>query len=438
MPAHTTPKKVQDSDRPVANLQELMKLMGSRTGSYDPEPPSHWRYWLIHGTAEQRAIAWVKSKTTAYGHRRPFVCDEHGKALTVKHLADELGWLLRSARNVLHSLEAVGFVRVDSLDEGGRIWLLAEVPATPERRTKGELKDSVQSHIPPYLAEKIAKLPKEQRIRIEGKYFAYLTWRNDLFAEGMAALRSIDERYHDTMLAEEGLEKKRLQKRRAAADPAKPAPAVAIQLELLSQPDFVQSPVQKSVQTAENGSYKVPQGSVQTAHPLLGRKEKKDVGGRAGSSVVEEAPTAAKPARPPGSDPDPLRTGLARRGYAHLDQQGIERIRHALGNAPLTDYWRILDERLSRAAKKGESIGQPILVGKAKETRRGHEILQSARYEEETAAAAESRKLTEEAEADPLRQWYLIEKGREPADTKELLEWDAQFHAADKSRGARG
>ncbi|MGH9664253.1 MAG: hypothetical protein ACRD9L_07510, partial [Bryobacteraceae bacterium] len=62
---------------------KLMLAMGSRNGSFDPEPPDQWLYQLKHARGEEQALAWIKSKTVAHRHHSPYCVDEHGTAQKV-------------------------------------------------------------------------------------------------------------------------------------------------------------------------------------------------------------------------------------------------------------------------------------------------------------------------------------------------------------------
>ena len=49
--------------------KELMLTAGSKTGAYDIEAPDQWRWVMLHANDPlERAMAWVKSKTTAFLH----------------------------------------------------------------------------------------------------------------------------------------------------------------------------------------------------------------------------------------------------------------------------------------------------------------------------------------------------------------------------------
>lgn len=256
----TQPQKKGDKNK------ELMLAAGSKNGAYDAEAPDQWRYLLRHATDPlEKAMAWVKSKTTAFRHESPFCVDEHGQALVADHMAVELGWKLQTARNVLTQLQAQGRIR---LQKGKRIWYCADIPKAYEEPAEdaqnGDSKSSTQSIWGSYVVDFIRSLPEEQRPGAETKLQACEEWKREFLAEGMAALRTIIERVEDTTLAEIGVPKRRLPKRRVPE-------SNWVQLSLLAEPNFVQSTAADSVQNGNAGSYKAENGlyKPQTAEPSL-------------------------------------------------------------------------------------------------------------------------------------------------------------------------
>ena len=202
--------------------KELMLASGSKKGDYDPEAPDQWKWLLRHGESPTEvAMAWIKSKTTAFRHDSPFCVDEHGKPLYIAHMAADLGWEEQTARNILTKLEAQGRARFNGSAHAAkakRIWYCADIPqAHQERGTlEGEEKEnennSVQSYLPTYLTDFIEKLPPEKQTEARAKWATCLNWRREFFADGMAVLRSIADRVEDTTLLEIGVPKKRVKR----------------------------------------------------------------------------------------------------------------------------------------------------------------------------------------------------------------------------------
>lgn len=219
--------------------KELMLACGSKTGRYDIEAPDQWR-WILMNSPDliERTMAWVKSKTTAYLHESPHCVDEHGKALYIPHLAADLECKEQTARNALGTLQSQGRIKF----EKKRIWYCADIPQARAEiensentgRTKGEKKLPVQSYFFPYIVDFIKELPEKKRQVAETKLNRYIDWRREFLADGMASLRVIADKVEDTTLLEIGVPKKRLTKRR-------PEESKWVQLELLQEPDFVQS-----------------------------------------------------------------------------------------------------------------------------------------------------------------------------------------------------
>jgi hypothetical protein len=229
------------------NPTELMKACGSKSGAWDPISPEDWRWQLENGTPVERVVAWVKSKTIAYKRRSPHCVDADGHPLYIKHLAVELGWTERTARNVLREAELQGRLRFGK----NRIFYRADVPV---RRTKGkdvERNDPGQSQIPDEVLCFLKTLPEGERKAKEALYQQFLDWDHQTEAEIKAAWRAHRNQVEDTIYREIGLPKKRLPKRR-------PEP-VSVQLTL---PKFVHSQNNGSVHSQNLTLDKEPFDSV--------------------------------------------------------------------------------------------------------------------------------------------------------------------------------
>lgn len=229
--------------------KELMLAAGSKTGAYDIEAPDQWRWVMTHAQNPlERAMAWVKSKTTAFRHESPFCVDDTGRPVYVRHLAADMGWKEQTARNVLVELQAQGRAQV----KGKRIWYCADVPQAnqeptelleqpegeePElidRRTRGEQINSVQRYFGVYVADFISEQSEKKQIQ---SLTALENWRRrkrEIFADVMAAARMQTDPIEDTILEKIGIPKKRLPKRR-------PAEVKWVQLSLLPESNPVQS-----------------------------------------------------------------------------------------------------------------------------------------------------------------------------------------------------
>src|ERR1017187_415289 len=195
-------------------------------------------------SSTDRAMAWVKSKTTAFHHESPFCVDDHGRPLYLGHLAADMGWAERTARNVLSELQSQGRVKL----KGKRIWYCADIPQayqepeeqpespeTANGRTKGERFDSVRRYFGSYVAEFIESKSEEKHLRDLGTLESWMNRKREIFADVMAAARMKTDPIEDTILVKQiGISKKRLPKRR-------PVEVRWVQLELLEKPDPVQS-----------------------------------------------------------------------------------------------------------------------------------------------------------------------------------------------------
>ena len=396
---------------------DLMRDQGSQTGQFDPEAPDQWLYDLVHGTGEVKMIAYLKSKTTAFGHRTPYATDEQGKAIKIPRIAIDLGWEERTVRNVLNALENKTRARVD---DKGRIWLCADVPlahvadSTEPDSAKNSDDDFVQSHFSGYLADSVRALPVEKLTVLKAKYAAYDPFRPKLFADSVALTRYIDERIQDSMLSSVGIHKKRLKE-------PKPPHSDLISLELLKEPDFVQSQNGSLCTKSDSALYKPESGFVQSQNggasllcsdtdtdnnarratvggvPQPASSQKKDSVGRAGGRSQGE-----EPAHPPNAAISPeLAAGLEQRGYGYLlsDDGAISSLASDLDGMPLEHYWPILDERLQRARGGRQTLGLPILRDKARQARKTWERQAAAKSAQraEEAAQPHSREAIREA-----------------------------------------
>jgi len=231
---------------------QLMKEMGSKTGRYDPEPPAQWQWQLDHGTPAERMIAWLKSKTVAFGHGTAYAAED-GKALYLDKAAKDLGWSDKTAQNVASELVGQGRIRLDRNNK--RIYLRAEVmpqKQTEDGRNLGEIPTLYNGIFPDYVIDFIGKLPPEKQESAVLKYAPYWKWHCGFMRDTVAAARSISSAFEDNILREIGMDKKRLPGWHQPATPG------GIQLQLLELPDFVQS----------NGLYTGENGSVQTETPV--------------------------------------------------------------------------------------------------------------------------------------------------------------------------
>lgn len=237
--------------------KKLMQDMGSKTGAFNPEPPDHLTWRVNHSNSDvERCVAIVEAHCITVGHMSAWATDEQGKPLAVRHIASIAGWKEQTARNVLKEAEDQGRIRLEKAHRNGngsgdgrgeqivKIWLCADVPQARERRTTGEEDHCVQSGLPDYVVEFIENLKPDRRETFKARYTLYLGWKDKLFADGMAALRAVDQQAEDTIFSEFGGNKKRIAKRR---DPD----SDQIRIELLKPPEFVQSWTTPSLHTVE-------------------------------------------------------------------------------------------------------------------------------------------------------------------------------------------
>lgn len=183
------------------SLSELMKACGSESGEFEAESPEQWLWLLANGEGRERALAWIKLHSIGRGSA--WCVDLAGKPARIEQLASDLGWELQSARNACAQLTSEGRIRT----QAGRIMYRADVPAEipPTQNQQDTEKNTLYRVFPAYLHDFIRKLPDDRRARLE----AYAEFRGKLYAEGLAAVRFIDDQLQDSILTEVGCKEKR-------------------------------------------------------------------------------------------------------------------------------------------------------------------------------------------------------------------------------------
>lgn len=230
---------------------ELMQACGSKSGQWQPESPDHWRWQLKNGEGPERALAWVK--LNSIGRASPCCVNAAGERLRIEHMAADCDWKIHTAENYCALLVSEGRIRIQ---RGKAIWYRADVPESSATAPDEDPNSRVHGSWPTYLIDFIKSLPPEKKVITE----AYEEWRRRLFADGMAALRRIDEQVQDSTLLAVGVNEKDLPER----PPDKPRTVALAQHET---PAFIGSRVQgRDVYAAESGSVR---GS-KTAPILIG------------------------------------------------------------------------------------------------------------------------------------------------------------------------
>jgi hypothetical protein len=359
---------------------QLMKAMGSKSGRYDPEPPDQWRWYLKHGTLDDRFMACMKAHTIALGHGSPYATDEHGNSIYIEHFAIELGWSLITTREVVYRLHEQGRIRLER--KAKKIWLCAEVaPQKPAEngdhgRTEGERFIAVQTETvrrlfanSPYLIDSIMQLPEDKRASLIEEYETVERRAKGAIADAVAAVRAVIDPIEDSIFQRYGIEKKRLPQRR------EPITGV-VQLSLLKElTEFVRDGIPPTLYAGENGVCTVEKKVGTNGASLFTSDTDSDKAGGQAISVIEHQKTDSvpngKPARPPaensGSEEenDPLLQMLVGCGFSHLEAIELQPVREALGKTDLQLYEGIVRDRLTRGR-----IGLPVLTELAKKAQR--------------------------------------------------------------------
>jgi len=283
---------------------QLMKAMGSKSGRYDPEPPAQWQWQLEHGTPAERLLAWLKSKTVAFGHGTAYATEE-GKALYLEQAATDLGWSEKTAQNVAYGLVSEGRIRLDRNNK--RIYLRAEVVpptgATEVGRNLGEIPITYNGQFPAYVIDFIQKAPPEIKDVVIREYGAFVEWHNEVLADTVSAARAILTRVENTILERHGIEKP------ATGRPAKETPR-AVQLQLLEVPDFVHNSGEPITYTGKTASVRNQNGLRTEPASLYSSDTDKstdiDTKGKGGEKVGSVGNQAGPP---PPSPPNGKRNG---------------------------------------------------------------------------------------------------------------------------------
>jgi hypothetical protein len=319
--------------------KELMLAAGSKTGAYDIEAPDQWRWVMNHSAdPQERGMAWVKSKTTAYLHESPFCVDEHGKPLYIEHMAVDLGWKPRTARNVLTELQSQGRIKYGK----NRIWYCADIPQATQlnpnkRRKQGEEKYSIEGNYWTYVNDFIKELPEERRKPAEARLKACIKFRRHFLSDAMAAARSIVDQLEDTTLEEIGIPKKRLPKRRQVE-------SRWLKLNLVAEPEFVHSqPRQEFEQTVEESIQTRYKPEIEGAS-LFTSTATETVVGRSVGDGAEEPPTYLPPHhRLTEVAPDPRRDPAFRQLVEVIEQIAVPEIGEKPSDAQYLEIFRHLD-----------------------------------------------------------------------------------------------
>jgi len=181
---------------------------------------------LRNGEGRERALAWIKMHSI--GHGSAWCVDEARRPLRIESLAADLGWELQTARNACAQLTHEGRIRT----QAGKIFYRADVPE--EMAVESNQQDSAENTLytvfPAYLHGFILSLSAERRAVL----VQYAQFRRKLYAEGLAAVRFIDDQMQDNILTQVGCKEKRHLK-------ADRKPSLEwITMELSHRPNFVQ------------------------------------------------------------------------------------------------------------------------------------------------------------------------------------------------------
>jgi hypothetical protein len=249
----------------LSDLDRLMKQIGAKR--FDPIPPDHY-LWMMgeNQPPDIRFEGWMLAHTIAYPRRSPYAVNKEGQEQHAEHAAADLRWEIHNARSYIRRNIERGFCRMGTEAEGPRrIYLCGSVrQIKPAAKTAGVCTNPY----PDYKWKKINELPESDRLEFLAGEAADLQLQKDIHAELLAAQRIIFDQRHDTRCERFALPNIR-QIHKSNLTPAEIAARnarISLIIPAIDQviDEFVQTPA-TSVQTPENGVYKAPENTVQTA-----------------------------------------------------------------------------------------------------------------------------------------------------------------------------
>jgi len=187
-------------------IQQLMRQMGSIRGDspvFDPVPPSETDVFLdpLPGSPDiVRAHAWMIAHTVRCHSDYAIETQSDGEpspALTLQHMADDLGWKPKKARKVWREGEALGLFRRDQ-NYPHRLYLSGDVPRFPqsEKRSRRESPPALSAR---YVQKQLAALEPAQRAKVMTEIRQTWQWEKQLIREATALVRAAAEQRYQTI-----------------------------------------------------------------------------------------------------------------------------------------------------------------------------------------------------------------------------------------------
>ena len=193
-PTGTEPVKIRPSD--------LMREAGSAGGQFHPESPAQWEWEVANLNGPQQALAWVK--LASMGLNSVVCVNAAGERVRAEHLAADLGWTIKTAKNVLALLAADGRIRIL---RGSAIAYRADVPR--KRRIEGEGKSRVHGQLLTSMEREIlAGRPKEDQERYYADEDLLVNYENQVQSDAIQSARDQIRSVRGDVFEAHGFERK--------------------------------------------------------------------------------------------------------------------------------------------------------------------------------------------------------------------------------------
>jgi hypothetical protein len=252
---------------------DLMRAMGSESGSWDPIPP-YQRTWQLspNEPTKHRIWAWMLAHTVAAGKKKAYATGEKGAALTVRHLAADLGMEPAEASHAFRSGVRAGLWRYGTEAEGKeRLYLCAQPPPAAESADNSYSEEyqtlpssevvyekGCTTFLPCYILKKTKDWDSKDRDEFTERWVALLDLEKRVNAAAMAAAREVMRGLEDRLLAEYGFPSSRQLQRKngetdeqAAERRRRVEPLLPLVLEVaLASPDNLGQPAEKGCTTS--------------------------------------------------------------------------------------------------------------------------------------------------------------------------------------------
>ena len=263
---------------PAEKHTQLMKEMGSKSGEWDPMPPTQYEAFLDAAESEDNRVwAAILKRTIGRGDdqtRSPFAREKHGRITRGRDIATELDMHDSQVSEALGRLEKRGKIR---RTKDGKIWLCANVPPPDLEILKGEEKEKEFQRTVKLNSDEQEYLRRLQELD-ENKFRATVTrlvaaqeWGDRVKADAIAWAREREAEARQQVFTESGYTKTEVRgakRKRPATDPDRfkvgvSFPQFTVQNYPVPEASFCEFTVQPGFVAVNRNAKK----RVQTPHP---------------------------------------------------------------------------------------------------------------------------------------------------------------------------